>query len=200
MNRGLIATFFSFFFLILSFPLFTHAAQVSLAWDASTDPDVAGYKVYYGTSSRNYQVVIDAGKNTSSTIPNLQNGTPYYFAVTNYSTAGVESGYSNEVIFRASDGPVAGDWTGTGIAKIGVYRQGRWFLDQNGNGVLDGCGVDTCIDSFGLPADIPVVGDWTGTGIAKIGVYRQGQWFHDKNGNGVWDGCGVDTCIDSFGR
>jgi hypothetical protein len=83
--------------------------------------------------------------------------------------------------------------------RIGVFRNGQWFLDLNGNGAWDGCGVDTCIDSFGAPTDIPVVGDWTGTGTAKLGVYRQGQWYLDKNGNGVWDGCGVDTCIDSFG-
>ena len=205
MNRAPIATFLSFFFSILSFPLLTHAAQVTLAWDASTDPGIAGYKVYYGTSSGNYQVVIDVGKNAGCTISNLQNDSTYYFAVTGYSTSGVESGYSNEIFYSATgtlppaDIPVAGDWTGTGIAKIGVYRQGQWFLDKNGNGIWDGCGVDTCIDSFGLPADIPVAGDWTGTGIAKIGVYRQGQWLLDKNGNGIWDGCGVDTCIDSFG-
>jgi hypothetical protein len=48
-----------------------------------------------------------------------------------------------------TDIPVVGDWTGTGTAKLGVYRQGQWYLDKNGNGVWDGCGVDTCIDSFG---------------------------------------------------
>jgi hypothetical protein len=200
MNRASIVTFLLFFFSILSFPPFAHAAQATLAWDAGTDPSVAGYKVYYGTSSRNYQVVIDAGKNTGCTIPNLQNGSTYYFAVTGYSNSGVESGYSNEVLYDASDIPVAGDWNGAGIAKIGVYRQGQWNLDKNGNGVWDGCGVDTCVQSFGLPGDIPVVGDWTGTGIERIGTYRQGQWYHDKNGNKMWDGCGVDTCVNSFGR
>ena len=95
---------------------------------------------------------------------------------------------------------MAGDWTGDGVLKIGVYRQGHWYLDKNGKGIWDGCGVDTCIDSFGgYPEDIPVVGDWTGTGIDRIGIYRQGHWYQDKNGNGIWDGCGVDTCIDSFG-
>jgi len=98
------------------------------------------------------------------------------------------------------DIPVVGDWTGDGIRKIGVYRKGSWYLDLNGNGVWDGCGVDACIASFGgLPGDIPVVGDWTGNGIDKLGIYRQGQWFKDLNGNRVWDGCGVDACIASFG-
>ena len=98
------------------------------------------------------------------------------------------------------DIPVVGDWTGDGIRKIGVYRQGSWYLDLNNNGLWDGCGVDRCIASFGgLPGDVPVVGDWTGDGIDKLGIYRRGEWFKDLNGNGVWDGCGVDACIASFG-
>ncbi|CDH44284.1 hypothetical protein [Candidatus Contendibacter odensensis] len=31
---------------------------------------------------------------------------------------------------QAGDLPVAGDWNGTGVAKIGVFRNGQWFLDQ----------------------------------------------------------------------
>ena len=60
------------------------------------------------------------------------------------------------------DLPVAGDWDGTGKAMIGVFRPstGEWFLDKNGNGQLDGCGVDTCVRSFGNPGDLPVVGKW----------------------------------------
>jgi len=100
----------------------------------------------------------------------------------------------------AADVPVVGDWTGDGIAKIGIYRQGSWYLDKNGNGAWDGCEVDGCLGPFGgYAADIPVAGDWTGDGIAKIGVYRQGEWYLDNNGNGAWDGCGADTCVDLFG-
>ena len=83
--------------------------------------------------------------------------------------------------------------------SLGVFREGEWFWDNNGNGIWDGCGVDGCLQSFGMPGDIPVSGDWAGTGTRKIGVYRQGHWYLDKNGNGVWDGCGVDTCTASFG-
>ena len=62
------------------------------------------------------------------------------------------------------DRPVAGDWSGVdGVPKIGVYRNGSWFLDLNGNGIWDGCTIDKCVDSFGgLPGDVPVVG--TGPG------------------------------------
>lgn len=62
----------------------------------------------------------------------------------------------------AEDIPVVGDWNGTGITKIGVYRPstGEWFLDRNGNGVWDGADVDTYVTGYGQAGDIPVVGRW----------------------------------------
>jgi hypothetical protein len=67
---------------------------------------------------------------------------------------------------QAQDLPVAGDWDGNGKAKIGVFRPstGQWFLDKNGNGRHDSCGIDTCVSAFGLPDDLPVVGKWLGVG------------------------------------
>ena len=98
------------------------------------------------------------------------------------------------------DIPVAGDWTGDGKSKLGIYRSGQWFFDKNNNGVWDGCGIDTCIDAFGgLKDDIPVIGDWNQGGKDKIGIYRKGQWLLDLNGNGVWDGCEIDFCSAPFG-
>jgi hypothetical protein len=72
------------------------------------------------------------------------------------------------------DYPVAGDWTGSGVSRIGVFRpaQGAWFLDLNNNGTWDGVSGGDGVFSFGLPGDIPVVGDWNGNGIAKFGVFR----------------------------
>jgi len=63
----------------------------------------------------------------------------------------------------AADLPVSGDWNGTGTSKIGVFRPstGEWFLDFNGNGQWDGCGIDLCGTNPGHQAgDIPVVGKW----------------------------------------
>ena len=62
----------------------------------------------------------------------------------------------------AADLPVSGDWNGTGTSKIGVFRPstGDWFLDFNGNGQWDGCGVDLCVTNFGQAGDFPVVGKW----------------------------------------
>ena len=78
--------------------------QVTLTWDASTDPDLGGYKVYYGTASRDYDVSLDVGQWTSCTIASLQQGETYYFAVTAYDTEISESGYSNEVSIKIGSG------------------------------------------------------------------------------------------------
>jgi hypothetical protein len=85
------------------------AGFASLTWDAPatyTDgtplTDLAGYKVYYGTSSGHYTQSVNVGNKTSSTINNLESGHTYYFAVTTYDTAGLESGFSNEVAKTAS--------------------------------------------------------------------------------------------------
>jgi len=72
------------------------ASRVTLAWDAVTDTDLAGYKIYYGTASGTYTGNRDAAKLTTYTFLGLPNGT-HYFAVKAYNTSGVESGFSNEV-------------------------------------------------------------------------------------------------------
>ncbi|MBL8247233.1 MAG: hypothetical protein JNK95_02555 [Candidatus Competibacter sp.] len=101
------------------------------------------------------------------------------------------------------DFPVAGDWSGSGFAKIGVFRSGQWYLD-NGNGAWDGCSTELCL-SFGQTGDLPVAGNWDGGLKAGVGVFRAGTWYLDYNGNGAWDGCqqdgGQDLCLyGSFGQ
>jgi len=72
------------------------ATEVTLAWDPKTDAGLAGYRLYYGTSSRTYDVNVDAGNQSTYTVTGLTPGT-YYFAVTAYYLSGTETGFSNEV-------------------------------------------------------------------------------------------------------
>jgi hypothetical protein len=81
----------------LSYTKIIYAAQVTLEWDAVLHPLLEGYRVYYGTSSRDYDVTLDVGNWTSCTIADLEESESYYFAVTAYSVEGEESDYSNEV-------------------------------------------------------------------------------------------------------
>jgi hypothetical protein len=73
--------------------------QVTLIWDPNTEPDLAGYKIHYGTASNDYLHSIDVGDTEICTITDLQPGETYYFAATAYNTAGLESDYSDEVIY-----------------------------------------------------------------------------------------------------
>ena len=41
------------------------AASVTLAWDANTEADLAGYIVHYGTSRGVYDRTMDVGKTTT---------------------------------------------------------------------------------------------------------------------------------------
>jgi len=74
-----------------------HAAQVTVAWDANTDPGVTGYKVHYGTAPGNYTSHVDVGNVTSCVISGLSEGVTYYFAATAYDGSGNQSDYSAAV-------------------------------------------------------------------------------------------------------
>jgi PKD repeat protein len=80
-------------------------AQITLVWDPVNHSDLAGYKIYQGNSSLNYDFPTDAGNWTSCTIGDLLEGETYYFAVTAYDIYGNESDYSNEVSYSPSNSP-----------------------------------------------------------------------------------------------
>ena len=90
-----------------------YSAQVTLEWDASSG-DVAGYNVYQGTSSKDYDVTLDVGNRTSVTIADLEDGEAYYFSVTAYNTYSNESGYSNEVCTNCQTSSSADSGSGGG--------------------------------------------------------------------------------------
>ncbi len=88
------------------------AGTATLSWNANTEPDLAGYKIYYGTSPRTgtcppggYTNNVNVGNVTSYTFNNLTNGQTYYFSVTAYDTSNNESGCSSEVskVISATD-------------------------------------------------------------------------------------------------
>ncbi len=89
--------------------------------------------------------------------------------------------------------PVVGNWDGVGPDEVGVFRNGTWFLDLNGNDQWDGPGGlpnDVRFVFGGGPTDTPVVSNWDGVGPDEVGVFRNGNWFLDLNGNDKWDGLG----------
>ncbi|WP_050769497.1 MSCRAMM family protein [Blastopirellula marina] len=129
------------------------------------------------------------------------------------STGKVRSDLIDHVFHFGTAGnfPIVGDWDGDGIQTIGVFQDGEWRLDEDGNGRWND-EVDSRV-RYGKAGDVPVVGDWNGDGIDEIGVYRGGEWILDSDNNrhqddtdkvfmlgdaddmptvGDWDGDGYD--------
>jgi len=77
-----------------------NSEKITLIWDANTEPDLEGYKLYYGYASREYPYSIDVGNLTSYTVTDLEAGETYYFTVTAYNASGYESDYSDEVNYE----------------------------------------------------------------------------------------------------
>ena len=73
--------------------------SVMLAWDPSPDPSVSGYCVHYGTASRAYSALVDAGSSTTAKVTGLLPGLTYFFAVTAYNPQRIESAPSGEIVY-----------------------------------------------------------------------------------------------------
>ncbi|MGH9347059.1 MAG: beta strand repeat-containing protein [Vicinamibacterales bacterium] len=73
------------------------AQSIDLAWDASTETDLAGYRVYVGLASGSYSQSFEVGPTaTTFSFVNPAPATRYYFVVTAFNSGGEESPYSNE--------------------------------------------------------------------------------------------------------
>jgi hypothetical protein len=82
------------------------AGNATVSWTPPTEntdgtvlgADLAGYRVYYGTSSRDYSnsVEIDNPGLSSVVVEGLAE-TTWYFVMTAVNTSGIESSYSDEV-------------------------------------------------------------------------------------------------------
>ena len=113
------------------------AANVTLAWDPNPEPNLAGYKIHYGSQSHSYTSSIDVGKQTSYTITGLADGQTYYFAATAYDTEGNQSDYSTEVTW-ASAPPLDTDGDGISDDEETSYRTDPNKIDTDGDGISDG--------------------------------------------------------------
>ena len=123
--------------------------SVTLGWNASPDPAVSGYRVYYGTSSGNYSFSADVGSATIEVIPGLASGGSYFFAVTAYNAVGVESTFSDEVSFVA----------GQPNLQISVTPHGPATLTVNG----------TLGHTYNIQASQDLV-NWTVIGTVTVGA------------------------------
>ena len=73
------------------------AGSATVGWDPNSEPDIAGYTVYWGLASGDYDWSAEVGNVTSYTVANLQDGQRYYFALQAINQAGLRSPLSVEV-------------------------------------------------------------------------------------------------------
>ncbi|MFZ0131306.1 MAG: MopE-related protein, partial [Desulfobacterales bacterium] len=89
-----------------------YAADLTVAWDPNSEPDLIGYRIYCGESSGTYTVNHDitstdpgARPATTCKFTGLEEGKKYYFAAVAYSENG-QSGYSQEISYTVPAAPV----------------------------------------------------------------------------------------------
>ena len=73
--------------------------RITLAWDANTESNLAGYNVYVGRSPGGpYELIgTNDADNIEFTWYDLLDNLDYYFVVTAFNDEELESGYSNEI-------------------------------------------------------------------------------------------------------
>jgi hypothetical protein len=95
-----LTTFLGGFLILAAFSPTVQAGQsITLSWNRSTDPIIAGYNVYYGRASGTCTNELFAGTATNAIISGLIPGVTYYFAATAYSSSGLESPLSGRVLY-----------------------------------------------------------------------------------------------------
>jgi|GEM_PF-1903203 len=115
-NTSIFFLFFSLFFLLCGG---VEAAELTFSWLPNSESSLAGYKIHYGTTSRNYTSVIDienpdpVNGRIQATVDGLEEGTTYYFAATAYDENGVESDYSTEISHTVDDPAITPEPEGT---------------------------------------------------------------------------------------
>jgi hypothetical protein len=106
------------------------ATTVTLAWDPSGISGIAGYRLYYGTSSGSYSNSRNVIGGTTITIAGLTPGQTYYFVVTSFNSAGLESLPSNQISFTTSgtgapkQAELVWENTSTGERSIWIMQNG----------------------------------------------------------------------------
>jgi hypothetical protein len=84
--------------------------RVTFEWDANTEADLAGYRLYKSATSGQYtygaaNAAANFGKVATGAVDldNVEEGSRIYFVLTAFDLTGNESGASNEVVYTVGD-------------------------------------------------------------------------------------------------
>lgn len=138
------------------------AQTVTLGWNPNPEPNIAGYRLYYGTSSGNYNYYVDAGNSTVVTLSSLGEATHYYFAVTAYNSSGIESPFSSEVSYVTHD-------------TFAAWKVRKGVSDDQADDDHDG--LNAVMEyALGLAADVP-----DATPSSSVQVYDALTMIYTRN-------------------
>lgn len=170
---------------LLLLPGYAQAASAIVSWSPNNEPDLAGYKVHYGTAPGTYANTVDVANVTSYTVPNLAVGNTYYFAVTAYDTTGNSSGLSTEVTLAVP----APDTTPPLLTPPPDLT-----VEATGALTAVDLGLATAVDAVDGP--VPAVADQTGP--FAIGTY-QITWMASDSAGNTATATQVVTVVDTTG-
>jgi hypothetical protein len=158
------------------------AASVDLEWDPNSDPELAGYKIYWGTSSGTYTSSRDVGKTTTATIKGIDEGKTYYFVATAYDSQNNESDFSNQVSFTIPFSDTDGD--GVADYQDAFPSDPSETTDSDGDGIGNNADKDDDNDNMPDSWEIqygfdPLVDDASqdsdGDGLSNLDEYLAGS-------------------------
>ena len=88
---------------------------VDLGWDRNPSPGVVGYRLFYGPWSRVYTNAIDTGGGT--VVRGIPVSARTFFSVVAHDADGMESDFSDELVFTPADELRCGD-----VRRAGFFR------------------------------------------------------------------------------
>jgi hypothetical protein len=163
--------------------------EFQLAWDANTEEDLYGYKIYFreGVSGSAYQMISDVyfyelvdPDNPMVTITiELSDNTKYYFAVTAFDLWRNTSDFSEKICANVTGSRVTQCRRDEIIGSGGAWGSGVSYWDV---------ATATWTQMHPIPPDGDIAaGDFTGDGKADVAsIWASGLWYQDGANLASW--------------
>ena len=144
----------------------TATQSVTVTWDANSEPDVVGYRLFYGRESHLYTTQVDV-PGPMAVASNLTEGETYYFAAVAYNNDGLQSELSAEISYEVSGGP-----PGPSPTPSATPAPGRGGLVNVSTRARVTSGEDVLIGGFIITGNTPRTVALRGLGpsLTRLGV------------------------------
>jgi uncharacterized membrane protein len=157
-------------FVLLETASSLYAATVTASWNANPEPDIAGYRLSYGTQSGVYTAQVDVGNVTSWPLT-LTGGVTYFFVVDAYDTAGLVSPNSAEISFAVPLPPgIASLAPASGFIATPIAITGTNFGATQGSSTVTVGGIAAMLVSWSdtsIVVTVPI-GATTGNVVVTV--------------------------------